>query len=83
MNEIDRERLIKQRYQDLKKDSDRLAEVVADYSDVIAAKIVKSKFELNNDIFDYLDLHIWDIAETEIDYENQSDSIEEAIRGLE
>ena len=82
MNELLREKLIRQRYEDLLKDSDRIAEVIADYSDVIAAKCVKCKWNRNkvgNDITDYLGLHLYDIAEMEIDYENQSKTIDEAF----
>ena len=75
MNELQKEKLIKQRHADLMKDSDRLAEVIADYSDVIADKIVKARWRLTEDINDYLDLHLWDIAETEIDYETKRDTI--------
>ena len=78
MNELLKERLIKQRYEDLLKDQDRVAEVIADYSDVIASKCVGRKWDrkmIGNDMTDYIGLHLYDIAETEIEYENKRDVI--------
>ena len=85
MNEIERDKLIKQRYKDLQQDTDLVSEIIGDYNDSVGSIFVKygldgSKF--GPEVADYLLLKLYDYAETEIDYENQSDSINEAIGRL-
>ena len=73
-----RELAIQVRCEDILRDSDRLGEIIAEYSDVIAVKMVKCKLnrqKVGNDLVDYLGLCAWDLAEDEIDYEQKRDAI--------
>jgi hypothetical protein len=67
-----RAKRIDERKAEILADPDRVGEIIENYSDVIAAKCVKcrwNRIKVGNDLADYIGLHAYDIAETEVDYE--------------